>query len=542
MGVAARKPGTTLAVVSLVVAVLGMVGSVRPATAATFTPVGTVTEFTISKVISILSTNPSGIAAGPDGDLWFTQQDSDQIGRMTPSGKVTEFSAGITSGAGPDGIAAGPDGNMWFTEFDGDRIGRITLSGKVTEFHAKITPESQPAEIAAGPDGNLWFTQQGSNQIGRITPTGKVTEFGAGITPNSVPVGIAAGPDGSMWFTEFGADQIGRITTGASSAAGKVTEFSTGITPGADLFRIVAGPDGDMWFTEFGVDRIGRISTGVSSAAGKVTEFGNGITTGSEPLGIAEGPDGNVWFTERSGDQVARITPQGKVTEYSSGISVPSTLEDIAAGPDGNMWFTEPGSDSVVDQVGRITTGVPSAPRIVTASPRSKSAVVTWAAPSDPGAITVSGYRVIAIPGGHSCASTGTRQCTVHGLANSTSYRFRVSAHNRVGTGPASAESAAITVGTPAAPRDLKLTFPHSGTVSIRWRTPAFHGREPLSSYQVRWSPNNGHNWTGWASTKLRRHASRSGLFKGQSYLVEVRARNHIGAGPIATVRFTQGR
>ncbi len=28
---------------------------------------------------------------------------------------VTEFSAGITAGAGLRGITAGPDGNLWFT-------------------------------------------------------------------------------------------------------------------------------------------------------------------------------------------------------------------------------------------------------------------------------------------------------------------------------------------------------------------------------------------------------------------------------------------
>jgi len=32
---------------------------------------------------------------------------------------VTEFSNGITGGSEPYGIAAGPDGNLWFTEYNG---------------------------------------------------------------------------------------------------------------------------------------------------------------------------------------------------------------------------------------------------------------------------------------------------------------------------------------------------------------------------------------------------------------------------------------
>src|SRR5947209_7554366 len=154
--------------------------------------------------------------------------------RILPS--VTEFSLPAPN-HGPAGITRGPDGNMWFTEVDavnGNRIGRITPSGQITEFSAGITPGSQPFDIAVGPDGNLWFTET-ADRIGRITPTGKITEFSAGITAGSQPSGIVAGPDGNMWFTEplgpsgFGA--IARITP-----AGVVTEFRTGLTRNSEPF------------------------------------------------------------------------------------------------------------------------------------------------------------------------------------------------------------------------------------------------------------------------------------------------------------------
>ena len=34
---------------------------------------------------------PTGITAGPDGALWFTEAGANQIGRITTSGAVTEF-------------------------------------------------------------------------------------------------------------------------------------------------------------------------------------------------------------------------------------------------------------------------------------------------------------------------------------------------------------------------------------------------------------------------------------------------------------------
>jgi streptogramin lyase len=40
---------------------------------------------------------------------------------------VTEYGSGITAGAVLWDITAGPDGNLWFTENIGNRIGRITV-------------------------------------------------------------------------------------------------------------------------------------------------------------------------------------------------------------------------------------------------------------------------------------------------------------------------------------------------------------------------------------------------------------------------------
>src|SRR5262245_34130047 len=138
----------------------------------------TITQFPIPSA----SSNPFGITRGPDSNLWFTESLAGRIGRITPAGVVTEFSAGLTPGSQPAEITAGSDGNLWFTEQFPDRIGRITPAGVITEFAAGLTPNGQPLGITAGPDGNLWFTEQSGNAIGRITPAGVVTVFSAGIT------------------------------------------------------------------------------------------------------------------------------------------------------------------------------------------------------------------------------------------------------------------------------------------------------------------------------------------------------------------------
>ena len=129
----------------------------------------------------------------------------------TPIGQVSEFLLPAADGY-PNGIAAGPDGALWFTEFEGHRIGRITTSGQIREFPL-ISSDGKPGGIAAGPDGALWFTEAGSHRIGRITTTGQISEFPLPPGRDS-PHDIAAGPDGALWFTEYGNNRIGRISTG----------------------------------------------------------------------------------------------------------------------------------------------------------------------------------------------------------------------------------------------------------------------------------------------------------------------------------------
>ena len=52
---------------------------------------------------------------------------------------ITEFPL-PNPGSGPLGMTAGPDGNLWFTEQFGPGIGRITTAGTITEFTIPTAP------------------------------------------------------------------------------------------------------------------------------------------------------------------------------------------------------------------------------------------------------------------------------------------------------------------------------------------------------------------------------------------------------------------
>lgn len=309
---------------------------------------------------------PTGIAAGPDGALWFTEGNGSRIGRITTSGAMVEYPV-PTSESWPTDIVAGPDGALWFTERIAARIGRITTSGTVTEYPLP-TAASFPTAMVPGPDGALWFVETFANTIGRITTSGVITEFPLPARSDGTsnqPTGLAAGADGALWFTERIGNKIGRITT-----TGIITEFPLPVAAGEGRSpgRIVAGPDGALWFTEWNLNRfsaIGRITT-----SGDLTEFTLSLPY-SGPGAITVGPDGALWFTEAV-SKIGRITMSGAVTEFplSSASAGPS---NIVAGPDGALWFTEL---QEVGKIGRIGVPVSTTPLHAAILPSSRSVQV----------------------------------------------------------------------------------------------------------------------------------------------------------------------
>jgi streptogramin lyase len=148
----------------------------------------TVTEFAGSPTPIASQSVPENITVGSDGNLWFTESAVDNIGRMTTSGGLTEYTV-PTLGAMPWGIAAGHDGNLWFTEQgQGGGIGRITPTGTITEFRAANTPGftlgQNPTGIADGPDHNIWFTEDFSFPGGVACA---VSGVGTGPCPPNTP-------------------------------------------------------------------------------------------------------------------------------------------------------------------------------------------------------------------------------------------------------------------------------------------------------------------------------------------------------------------
>jgi uncharacterized repeat protein (TIGR01451 family) len=453
----------------------------------------TITEFGTGITAA---SNPLGITRGSDGNLWFTELANNALGRITPSGTVTEFSlAGLQAGSEPHDITGGPGGLLYFTEEGVGRIGSINpAAGSDAAILASLKQSAvvgagaaaSPFGITAGPDGNVWFTEVNGNNVGDVTPDlAALHEFP---TPGAQPVGITTGPDGALWFTEGSGNKIGRITT-----AGTITNQFALTLAGSSPALITAGPDGNLWFTEGNANQIGRITP-----AGVLTEFPLGA--GRTPRGITAGPDGNLWFTEVNGNRVGRITPAGVVTEYGTGITASSGPYEIVTGPDNNLWFTE-----IAGRVGRLTpdpflsaTGtpvtaiatVPFTGQVASftdtnpnATPGSFTGTIDWgdgtpldtttgtvtAVSGQPGSFVVNGSHTYANAGNDTitvtitdtvlgASATAMSPATVVAFANSASLAVQQTSPSSATAGSNATFTITLTNSGPAASQDVTLT------------------------------------------------------------------------------------
>jgi streptogramin lyase len=312
-----------------------------------------------------------GITSGPDGNLWFADEGTNSIGKMTLAGVVTKYTIPTTTsfntpdcgfGSCPQTIVSGPDGNLWFVEGNGNKIGRITTAGVITEY--ANTAGGWPQDLAVGSDGNIWFTDQGvsgggtasvnaNGAIGMLNITTSVITKYPLLTGNTQANFITLGPDGAMWFTQAagsagGSDKAAKITT-----AGVITEFAN--TGGAFITK---GSDGNLWATapKQGAGAIGKLTTtGVETLIS--------VPSGSSlmPFSITAAPDGNLWFSETnglwpgwgSGGKLGSISTSGVVTEFAlpasteTNTTMPS-IGVVTVGPDGAIWFTDPRSGRIV--------------------------------------------------------------------------------------------------------------------------------------------------------------------------------------------------
>ena len=97
----------------------------------------------------------------------FVETSTNALGRVDRDGNITEHKV-PTPNASLRGVTIGLDGDLWYTANFANKIGRMAPDGTVLGEYDIPTPGSGPRCIATMSNGRLYFTQYDTGSIGEI--------------------------------------------------------------------------------------------------------------------------------------------------------------------------------------------------------------------------------------------------------------------------------------------------------------------------------------------------------------------------------------
>jgi predicted phage tail protein len=247
-----------------------------------------------------------------------------------------------------------------------------------------------------------------------------------------------------------------------------------------------------------------------------------------------------------SGYDVYRGTSPGGETGAPVGGSPVSATSTIVTGLDNGTtyYFTVAavngvGEGPVSAEVSATPAATPGAPIRLTATAGNAQVTLSWTAPASDGGLPVTGYHLYAgttadFSGQSSIVTVTGTVVTVTGLANGTTYYFKVAAVSRAGEGPGTVAEA-VPLTTPGAPAALTAT-PGDSQATLSWAAPASDGGAPISEYIIYQGTSPGGE-TGApvsGSPVTATSTTVTGLVNGTTYYFKVAAVNAAGQSPLS--------
>jgi virginiamycin B lyase len=299
-----------------------------------FAQVGTapvVQEFAVP-----LGSHPHDVAPAKNGSIWYTAQQSGELGLLDPNtGKTYHIPLG--EGSAPHGVIVGPDDAPWITDSGLNAIVRVDPNNRnITVF--PLPDEIEYANLNTATfdkDSVLWFT--GQNGIyGRLdAKLGKIEVFEA--PRGRGPYGISTTPDGKVYFASLAGGYIAHI----DSKTGNVTVLQPP-THDQGARRIWSDSQGRVWFSEWNAGKLGLYNPFTNS-------WKEWPLPGSNPQPYAVFVDDKdmVWLTDFGSNALVRFDPSQEKFDV---FPIPSPGANVRQllGTSGQVWGAESGTDKLV--------------------------------------------------------------------------------------------------------------------------------------------------------------------------------------------------
>jgi hypothetical protein len=389
---------------------------------------------------------PVGLAEDSSGNIYIADDHNSDASKkgivVVPATTGTLFGQAVTAGtpktivavSNPAGIAISSGGVLVWSLANGDIYG--LTSTNQTLFGVSLTANTV-TQIASGTGlrGGLDFDSAG-NLFGvyiatgtfSVLPSASGTLFGQSVTANTSKTLYS---NGSNWFWDLAVDSSGNIFL--ADGWGLQGVFVMPVSTGTLLGQSVTANTVER-LTAFGTTRYAGIDADASDAI--YANVYGGTTKVISP-------------TSRTIFQT--LVSANTLTNLSSTSGY--ILQGLLIASNGDIIS---GGNSTYRLVATPDVTVPGAPTIgsVTAlSPTSAS--VSFTSPTSNGGATIQSYTATSTPGSITgqVFQPGSGSITVTGLTSSTTYTFRVTASNSVGTSASS--SASISITTPATNEEI---------------------------------------------------------------------------------------
>ena len=155
-------------------------------------------------------TDPVALLIDGERNLWYASQRRRHVGVLNPgTGRIDQLDMPDRKAKGLRALAFGPAGNIWFTAEDGNFVGRVRGADRAVDLVPVATRRMRPYGIAVNSRGIPWAAASGRNALLRVDPDSmKINEV---FLPNedARPLQIGVTSDDLVWFIDADLGQLG---------------------------------------------------------------------------------------------------------------------------------------------------------------------------------------------------------------------------------------------------------------------------------------------------------------------------------------------
>jgi DNA-binding beta-propeller fold protein YncE len=255
---------------------------------------------------------PRAIAGAADGSLWVIDK-TGRVQHFSPDGAfLSSFPMPQIEAGKPTGLAVGPEGNLYVADTHYHRVTVFSPDGKIVRQFGSLGQEPgqfiYPLHVAFAPDGRMFVSEYGGNdRISIFSPDGNFLgsfgSLGEGQGQLSRPAAMAVDAKAGRLYVADACNH--RIAV--YDLAGKVLFYFGSAGAESGQLRYPYGlsllADGSLAVCEFGNNRV-QVFSPEGKSLGVYGEAGRSPGQLAYPWGIAGGAGGRLYVVDAGNNRV----------------------------------------------------------------------------------------------------------------------------------------------------------------------------------------------------------------------------------------------